>query len=75
MPKRKDQVEEWVGMPEFNQPDKSPYQKIVVNFECEEDVEKFANLTGYKLTSKSRSIWFPYRNRVNRKAVEYVNAD
>jgi hypothetical protein len=66
---------EWVGMPEFVQPDAQPCQKIVVNFETPDDVQAFAELVGYALTSKSRSIWFPFRDRKNRKAFEYVDRD
>lgn len=65
----------WQGMPEFVQPDASPIQKIVVNFATREDVEAFAKLVGYQLTERSRSIWFPYRDRVNRRALEYVDGD
>lgn len=60
-------------MPEFVQNDARPVQKIVVNFSTPDDVQQFAKLVGYDLTPKSRSIWFPYRERVNRKAIEYVD--
>lgn len=49
----------WQGMPEFEQSDKSGYQKIVVHFATPEDVEKFAKLVGQKLTSQTRAIWYP----------------
>jgi hypothetical protein len=68
-----DPLIEWKGMPEFVQDDAQPVQKIVVNFASPEDVQTFARLVGYDLTPKSRSIWFPYRERVNRKALEYVD--
>jgi hypothetical protein len=61
--------EEWNGMPEFIQEDKQPIQTIVVSFETKEDVQDFANLIGQKLTYKTKSIWFPAKNRdiVNNK--------
>ncbi len=65
------EIEEWAGMPEFVQPDAQPVQKIVVNFATHEDVAAFAKLVGYTLTPKSRSIWFPFRDRTNRRAFEY----
>lgn len=67
--------QEWTGMPEFVQENKEPFQKIVVNFENAADVQKFASLVGYKLTDKSRSIWFPHRDRKNRKAFVYEDGD
>lgn len=54
---------EWVDMPEFNQKDLKPIQKIVVSFETEEDVRIFAEMTGYKITKKTKSIWFPFRKK------------
>lgn len=51
--------EEWKGMPEFVQEKKEPYAKIIVRIETKEDLEKFAELTGQKLTKKTKSIWFP----------------
>jgi len=50
---------EWDGMPEFKQDDLTSHQRIVVNFARPEDVEAFALLINQRLTSKTRSIWFP----------------
>jgi len=55
--------EEWEGMPEFIQKDLQPIQKIVVNFLTREDVEAFAKITGHRLTNKTKSVWFPARER------------
>lgn len=67
--------EEWQNMPEFIQEDKEPYQSIVVSFETKEDVQKFSELVGQKLTYKTKSIWFPPKNRdvVNNKI--YINEE
>jgi len=53
----------WKGTLSFYQENKKAVQKIVVSFECDEDVQKFAELTGYKLTKKTKSIWFPFRQK------------
>lgn len=58
------QVEEsweeiWKEMPEFVQDDKSPYQKLIVNFETKEDLEQFQDLLNIKITKKTKYIWFP----------------
>ena len=54
--------EEWVGMPEFIQEKKQPFSKINIRFETEEDLIEFAKLIGQKLTSKTKSIWYPYKS-------------
>lgn len=66
-----DSGQHWLGMPEFVQGSAEPIQQIVVNFATPEDVQAFAEVVGYRLTPRSRSIWFPYRPRVNRKAHQY----
>lgn len=50
---------EWKNMPEFIQEDQSSYRKIVIHFKNEEDVQKFAELIGQKITPKQKSTWFP----------------
>ena len=50
---------EWKDMPEFIQEQQKPYAKIIVRFENEDDLQKFASLINQKLTSKTKSIWFP----------------
>lgn len=50
---------EWKGMPEFIRVDNRPVQKIVVNFRTQEDVKKFGELIGRKLTPNTDTIWFP----------------
>lgn len=52
--------EEWEGMPEFSQEDKTGYQKIVVHFKVKEDRDSFAHLIGQKITDNTRSLWFPF---------------
>ena len=66
---------EWKDMPEFIQENKQPVQKIIVSFESFEDVEKFAELVGYKLTKKSKSIWFPFRKNRDRTTRAYVDEE
>lgn len=53
--------EHWRGMPGFEQNDETGFKTITVHFQTEEDYKKFAELVGQKLTDKTRSIWFPYR--------------
>jgi hypothetical protein len=54
---------EWVGMPEFIQNKKE--------FETDEDLSGFSALIGQKLTSKTKSAWYPFKphRRVGPKQV------
>jgi len=55
----------WAQMPEFIQENKEGVQQIIVHFETQEDVEKFAELTNQKITKKTKYIWFPKKERQN----------
>jgi hypothetical protein len=50
---------EWRGMPAFKHRNLRSQQKIVVHFERQSDVDKFAALVGQDLSPNTRSIWFP----------------
>jgi hypothetical protein len=54
---------EWRGMPEFNQPDNGALRQIIVSFDTEEGIEEFARLVGQNITKKTKSIWFPQREK------------
>jgi len=56
-------MNDWKNMPEYLQEDKLAYRQIIINFEKEEDVQKFATLTGEHITDKTRSFWFPHKAR------------
>lgn len=68
-----DWKEHWRGTLQFNQENKKPIQKITVSFECEADVEKFAELTGYKITKKTKSIWFPFREKDKPREYAWID--
>lgn len=54
---------EWQDMPEFVQEDLLPYNQIMVNFQCQADVDAFSKLINQKLTYKTKSVWFPKSER------------
>ena len=56
--------DEWQGMPEFSQEDKTSYQSIHVHFKSPEEVAEFGALIGQSLTDKTRSIWFSEREKM-----------
>jgi hypothetical protein len=59
---------EWLGMPEF---EPNPMgRKITVNFDNDEDVQKFAELVGVKITPKTRGLWYPPREKRNMKQLK-----
>jgi hypothetical protein len=54
-----DPDKQWGGMPEFENEDKTAYQRIVVHFKDQTAVDAFAELIGQKITEKTRFLWFP----------------
>lgn len=69
-----DWKKEWVGMPEFVQEKQTPYAQIIIRFENEEDLQDFANKIGQKLTSKTKSIWHPFKSHRNPNPKEWTDA-
>lgn len=66
---------EWRGMPEFKQPDNGAVRQIIVSFRDHESVEEFAKLVDQNITKKTKSIWFPYREKNNVVDLFYVADD
>ena len=56
--KNEEWKKEWQDMPEFEMEDLSSFRKIVVHFRNQEDLDKFAELIGQKIT-KAPSLWYP----------------
>lgn len=63
---------EWRGMPEFDQPENGAVRQIIVSFSQHSDVEEFARLVGQNITKKTKSIWFPNREKNNVVDLFYV---
>lgn len=51
--------EDWKGMPEFTQEDKTGVRSVIVHFKTLDDKTAFMKTIGQTLTDKTRSIWFP----------------
>jgi hypothetical protein len=66
---------EWRGMPEFNQPDNGAFRQIIVSFDDQAGVDAFEKLIGQTLTDKTKSLWFPPRERNNVVDIFYVSED
>ena len=54
-----DPMQEWKGMPEFNQEDKTAYQSVVIHFKDQDALDNFAELIEQLITPKTRFMWFP----------------
>ena len=49
----------WRGMPEYHQDDLRPWKSVKVHFRDPEDMERFADMIGQKLTGNTKSVWYP----------------
>jgi ParB-like chromosome segregation protein Spo0J len=50
---------EWVGMPTFDQQDKTSCRIILVHFKEPADADAFGKLLGQPITAKTKSLWYP----------------
>lgn len=64
-----DYKKEWEGMPEFQQEDKTAIKSIVVHFGTQRDIDAFSQLTGQKITEKTKFIWYPKLEIIHNGAV------
>ena len=68
-----DPRKEWSHMPEFVQEKDEPYQKIIVRFASQEDVDEFARLIGQPITPKTNSIWHPRLEHGKNAGLRWIN--
>lgn len=64
--------QEWVGMPEFSQEDKMPEQSVLIHFQTRADAQEFAKLLGQTITDKTKFLWFPKKERLDMRSMEYA---
>lgn len=65
----------WQDMPEFIQPDQTPFKTLYVHFDNQADVDKFAELVRQSITPKTRYIWFPKLEKVRLADKQYVESE
>lgn len=66
------EMDEWVGMPEFESVDSPP--KLIIQFESEREREEFVNKIDLKIAKKNKNnwgTWYPYKERENLKDKKY----
>jgi hypothetical protein len=66
---------EWRGMPEFHQPDNTAFRQIIVSFDNQEGVDAFAAAIGQSLTPKTKSVWYPPRDKNNVVDLFWIGKD
>jgi len=64
-----DAAAEWVGMPEYTEGQN--VLKVIVSFRNEEDRMEFARILELKFTDKTKSTWWPVRERDDRVSVKF----
>lgn len=72
-PEGQDPFAEWKGMPEFNQEDKEAFKSIMVHFKNEADIAAFAELVKQKVTTQTKSIWYPPAEVDKVAGLEYTD--
>lgn len=66
--------DEWEGMPEFEQEDKTAFKSILVHFANIEDFQTFSDLIGQTLSdNRTQSIWYPEKKRESMVNYRVVN--
>lgn len=66
-----DPVEAWKDMPEFVSENKLT-NRIIVNFESDDDRMEFGRIIGQKITRQTKSIWFPAKEDVDHTQEFYM---
>lgn len=66
-----DPYAEWVGMPKFENQDKTAFRQILVSFKDQKDVDAFAETIGQELTEDTRYIWFPEVKEMDTESKRY----
>ena len=59
----------WVGLPGYDEVDEP--LKMVVNFQSEKDRKEFARKLGVSITDKTRSIWYPPKEKEDPSALRF----
>lgn len=54
-----ERMQEWGGMPSFEQGDQTAWRSIRVNFAGPEQLAAFAKLIGQPVSETTRSVWYP----------------
>jgi len=64
-----------LGMPEYIQKDDEEYFRLEVKFANQEDIVKFAKVTGMTVTPLTKTVWYPRRERANPICMLWVDEE
>lgn len=64
--------EHWKEMPEFVQGNTEPWKTVYVHLRSREDMKVLEAVLEQRLSEKTKSVWFPAHERVNRICMGYV---
>ena len=64
-------LNEWEGMPEYNQSDKTSVRSVIVHFASDEDCDNFFELLQQNHTEKTKSIWYPEQVFMDTESKRY----
>ena len=64
-------LNEWEGMPEYNQSDKTSVRSVIVHFASEEECDNFFELLQQNHTDKTKSIWYPEQINMDTESKRY----
>lgn len=72
---KEERLKDWrqSNMPDFNMKKIEPYAKIIFRFDSQKDLSDFSELIGQKLTSKTKSSWFPFKPHKMLNKKEWVS--
>lgn len=65
----------WKGMPEFESKDTEPKKQLTISFRSEEDFLAFAEVIGQRLTLKTKSVWYPPREKDQNSLRRWLDED
>lgn len=65
---------EWQGMPEFEDQDPC-FRKVIVSFDTPEDVQEFFSIIGQSYTDKTKSVWFPEKEKRDLESMRWADDD
>lgn len=69
----KDWAQPWQGMPQYHIQDLQSFSSLIVHFANKKDREDFAKLVGQRITSKTKTIWFPTTEIFEASQYAYVD--
>lgn len=71
-PRSQEWKKHWKFMPEFEQNDKKDFRKLIVKFRNKEDHQKFLSLISPESSIKTKSLWFPNKEKQNRMLIRWI---